>query len=41
MGITLGVLSGGLFSAVVLMVMVTALLAPLGLKWSLVRSKRF
>lgn len=39
-GIGLGVLSGGLFSAVVLMVILTALLAPLGLKWSLTRTGR-
>jgi len=40
MGITLGVLSDGLFSAAVLMVMLTALVAPMGLKWSLVRRQR-
>lgn len=39
-GIGLGVLTGGLFSAVVIMVMLTALLAPLGLKWALVRPRR-
>lgn len=39
-GIGLGVLTGGLFSAVVIMVMLTALLAPLGLKRALVRPRR-
>jgi Kef-type K+ transport system membrane component KefB len=40
MEITLGVLSRGLFSAAVLVVMLTALLAALALKWSLTRSQR-
>lgn len=35
-GLTMGVITGGLFSAVVIMVMLTAFLAPLGLKWSIV-----
>jgi Kef-type K+ transport system membrane component KefB len=34
----LGVVDEGLFSAVVLMVIVTTLLAPLLLKWSLARA---
>lgn len=39
-GIASGVLTGGLFSAVVVMVMLTALLAPLGLERSIVRKRR-
>jgi len=39
-GIGLGVLTGGLFSAVVIMVMLTALLAPLGLKRAIVRQQK-
>jgi Kef-type K+ transport system membrane component KefB len=39
-GIGLGVLTGGLFSAVVIMVMLTALLAPVGLKRALIRPRR-
>jgi Kef-type K+ transport system membrane component KefB len=39
-GKTMGVVSDGLFSALVLMVMVTTLITPVGLKWSLARQER-
>ena len=36
----LGVMTGALFSAVVIMVIVTTLITPLALKWSLFRGRR-
>jgi len=36
----LGVMTGSLFSALVIMVIVTTLITPLALKWSLFRGRR-